>query len=247
MINDAMEWLKKHCEDSQVGVEQIHKDTFTGDETFLIKQGSHGKPEVKRFSQEQPKRNHAFDTLAGFESYLLSEHCAKDKGIIFVRHDQVVADLNYQQHGTHKATLRLIESEELMLIASNLHAKGEDNSSVMIAATGLADERAAQSFRVSYKTQNGEDRSENIKLDWDWKGRIWECYERPYVIKLKLQLRRTPQGIAFVFFPQRLERVLSTAVIELASTLRSDLGANDPLPGEEREAPPRFTVHEGTL
>lgn len=55
---------------------------------------------------------HVFTSLEGYLSYLNSDRCAPERGIIFVGQDSVAARLKYQNVADDMATLKLEHSEE---------------------------------------------------------------------------------------------------------------------------------------
>lgn len=220
--------------------------------------------QLLKIEKQLPSRNHQFSTLAGFLEYMNSWHAADDKGVVFVNGSNVVADLQYQKPGSHRAILRLEHSEEFnalnalfkgvsqkelwRLLMTKLHGCLSDTLLFEISSLKISGGDTVTSQIQKSGLANGESKRvmkiQNVdpkvgvgdfELSLEW---TWtgRIWEcYDTEYEIELHLELAFDGPKFTFHPRRLDKVLNQAKQDLVGTLQGNLSAN------------QFTVHEGTL
>lgn len=125
--------------------------------------------------------------------------------------------------------------------------KRSDESS--IAASGIVSRSAGESVSLVVGGQKAGDPDAAVEmgLDWMFKVRLWEPFDREYEIPTRLVVREEMKpadgGVAcleFKFVPRRLEKILRGARLDLAEEIRARLA-------KEKGAGGVFSVFEGVL
>jgi len=263
MIKEAIEKIESmSCKmDSHI----IHQDQDLIEVIIPTEEGTGMKRETIRINRKPNPRNHQFTSTDGFLSYLASDKCADDRGIIFVSRDNISARLKYQAVDPECATLPLVESEEmkairtvaagvsqkelwrllntklfgcisseLLLGIATIKLSSKTEAEIVIDEVGQAEMKGSDGTAISWhcgKANDGTHRTV-IKNRWEWKGRIWECFDEEFAIQLVLEVE--PEGPRFILHPQRLETVLREARLNLVETIGQSI------------MPQRFTIHEGS-
>ncbi|MEN6536478.1 MAG: hypothetical protein ABFD89_22675 [Bryobacteraceae bacterium] len=122
----------------------------------------------------------------------------------------------------------------LLLQIQNLGVKIEKDGEISIQRSGLTDAKVSAKMTITCAKAGKADERGEVNLDWTWKGRIWECWDREFEIPLTLELN-VDEGLRFIFHPNRLETRLREARLALAAHLQGKLNSE------------RFRVYEGTF
>lgn len=256
---EALEYLIEVGEQRE-RVIPVHDDGTN--ETKLIVHKD-GQSELKEFSKPPVERHHSFLSVDGFVDYLNSEHCKNGGIIFvdssgvkadlnYLTHGEQFVTLPLKDSEEYSALRNLmrgvdqpalwellvtklndcISSDLLLAIGSmKVHRKSESESKINV--TGIRDSKGVQSTIIQYQQKDGTPQEAEIKVDWTFKGRIWECFDKEFEIKLRLVIS-VDDHIVFRFVPIRLDKVLLEARQALVKEIHNNL------------TPERFTVHEGT-
>jgi hypothetical protein len=257
MEKDAYEYLIEEIGQKLPQVIDVHDDGE--EETKLILSGPGRESMLKAFKKEAPARRHKFASLAGFVGYLNSKHC-EEGGVVFVGPTVAHADLRYQSSARHQVDLTLAKAEEfdaltrlgggvgqkdlwrllvsklhgclpeaLLLAVASINVKGAIAANVEIEHTGLSQGGTSEQIVVNMGTSQAP-----VNVNWQWKGRIWECFDREFTVDLRLEIAMEDAAPKFTFHAQRLETVLREAREALVAELETTITAG------------RFLVFEGT-
>lgn len=125
--------------------------------------------------------------------------------------------------------------KSLLLAIGQIKLRSNNESEVRIDTTGISDKFQKDMLQIAYPdaSKQGEHIA-TIQTDWLWMGRIWECFDREFDIRLRLEVAVTDKGLRFIFHPRRLEKILREARLALVEEIRNKI-------------PEQFTVHEGRL
>jgi hypothetical protein len=123
--------------------------------------------------------------------------------------------------------------KSLLLSIQNIKVNQKSDSNVEINALGVSNASASRSLQITYPGKNGASENAEIPVDWTFKGRIFEAFDKEYEIPLRLEVH-TDDGMTFQFHPRRLEKILTQCRLDLVDVLQAQVPSN-------------FTVHEGRL
>jgi len=239
--------------------EQIHS---IEDELFFAL-WDNGKVKIEKLPQCKPTREHTFGSLEGFLDYLNSDHCANDKGIVFVGQEQIFVNLAYKTNEAQEAKLPLKFSDEYQamrsladgvkhkalwqLLITKLH--GCMSPALLLAIGQIKITGGTESqIRVDITgitdgkqsdslrvsfAVNKGEATADIPMEWTWKGRIWEQFGNEYEITLRLEIEVVNGALVFRFHPRRPQEVLRQATQDLVAEIKKAI-------------PKQFTAHEGS-
>lgn len=124
---------------------------------------------------------------------------------------------------------------ELAYAISNMDIKIDGDISVKIGPAGAGSKSASEKITVNLPTGKG-DKTVDLSRKWEFKGRMWRCFDREAAIELTLEVH-TDNGVGFQFHPKRLDKVVDENRAALVAEIRKALNAN--------EVESRFLVFEG--
>jgi hypothetical protein len=113
----------------------------------------------------------------------------------------------------------------LLLQISSIGIKAKDDREFTIRAAGLAQGQVRNALIVStLNPATGEQVSE-IRTDWVFHVRLWECFETEYDIPTVLEIVPTDKGLMFLFHPKGLQDILRQARQDLVEHINAALPA----------------------
>lgn len=122
--------------------------------------------------------------------------------------------------------------DSLLASISLIQVSSKTEGSCEIKLTGESNNRMNNGLKVTFQPKEGAELKETtIPLDWEWKGRIWECFDRICTIKLRLEIN-TDAGLCFIFNPRQLAKTLIEQRACLVKHLQEEIGK-------------RFQVYQG--
>ena len=143
-----------------------------------------------------------------------------------------------EQKGLWRAlvsTLKGCIDASLLLAVSQVRVSGTTEKDCKVDITGVQNGTARDAFSVTFQERkDGATTTREIPVDWAWKGRIWECFDSEYEIKLRLEIEATENGLRFLFHPERLKRLMRESRLDLVRSIAA-------------KVPDQFTVHEGQI
>jgi len=117
-------------------------------------------------------------------------------------------------------------SSELLLQVSKIRSNVRAGAEADIQVTGVTNRSEHSAFDLTFGSKDQPTGTAAVGLDWDWTGRLWQCWDAEYAISLRLELEVDGNGLRFRFHPRALEDVLLRAREELSLKLQEELGAN---------------------
>ncbi len=122
----------------------------------------------------------------------------------------------------------------LLALIQNIKIKSASADEVTIGASGETSQAGASSLMVTYPGKTGASAEARIDVNWLWKGRIWDTFEKEYEVNLRLELVTGPEGLTFTFHPRSIQDVLRQMRLDIVEQVQAKL-------------PKHFTVYEGEL
>lgn len=123
----------------------------------------------------------------------------------------------------------------LALQIRGIRTTGKAETNIEIEPSGLTSGSAGSTIAVTYRDPSGAGaHTAEIADQFDWRGRIWECFGVLFTVGLRLELEVGEKGLTFRFWPRRIETELARARLALVDALR-------------QQVPAGYTVHEGML
>lgn len=124
--------------------------------------------------------------------------------------------------------------ESLLAAISVIQVSSKTEGNCEIKLTGESSSRSNSGLKVTFQPKEGAELKETtIPLDWEWKGRIWECFDRVCAIKLRLEID-TDAGLRFIFNPRKMAQTLIEQRACLVEHLQEKISA-------------RFQIYQGNL
>lgn len=136
----------------------------------------------------------------------------------------------------HKYLWQLLNAEldgyidkSLALAVSQVRITGNTEQSVKIFDSGLSDESAQRHVSVVFADSQGKgEHTAELKTEWEWNGRVWECFEDITKIDLRLELMEEAVGdgkrkLIYKFYPRRLMQILRDSRQRLVDYLADSL------------------------
>lgn len=115
-------------------------------------------------------------------------------------------------------------NNSLLLAIGQLDVTEKNVQQTRIDTSGIEQREGSNGITILYPAQNGEgELIAPLKVDWDWTGRIWECFNQEAVVHLRLEIELEKNGLKFKFHPSRLELVMSGQRADIVETLRERL------------------------
>lgn len=122
--------------------------------------------------------------------------------------------------------------ETLLAAIGRIQVSTKTEGQCEIKSTGETIQEGKSGIKIVFQPKEGAEFKEaTIPLDWEWKGRIWECFDEVCSIRLRMEID-TKNGMRFIFNPRQLDRVLTQHRQALVQKLRDDL--------------PGFYIYQGT-
>jgi hypothetical protein len=213
----------------------------------------HGQSsELLRIKKLPNARTHYITTLTDFVSFLNEENPGK----IFISDSYIHADFAYGKNskpqtasvlfhvseeyaaleslftGVHQKQLWTLLSTcldgcidpQLLLLVSSLNIKALANTDSKINYLGMGDVSTSCEIVLELGIEKIK-----IPIDWKWTGSIWQCFDNPIEISLRLEIAiesadRSPTGcVKFIFHPKRLKTLLIEQREAVASKLKDAL------------------------
>ena len=98
--------------------------------------------------------------------------------------------------------------------------------------SGITSTKVAQKVSITVSQENKESKTAPFLIDWEWKGRIWECFNKEYNISFRVEVETDDSGIGFICHPKRKQTVLRRAREDIVDNLI-------------KVVPKQFKVYEG--
>lgn len=108
----------------------------------------------------------------------------------------------------------------LLLAIGSLEMSADAESKSKISLAGLRDRVSTSAVRITFG--EGNTQTADLRLDWEWKGRIWNAFDREFTVPLRLEINND-LGLRFIFHARRLQKVLIDARAALTETIAEGL------------------------
>lgn len=122
----------------------------------------------------------------------------------------------------------------LMLEIRKIKLSAKAEQSVEIDVTGIESRGGSDVMTIQMGQPGQATTPTQMRVDWSWHGRIWECYDEEFTTPLRLQLS-TADGLRFIFHAPGHARVVRDARQKMVEHLRDRLADAQ-----------RFEVYEGS-
>lgn len=124
---------------------------------------------------------------------------------------------------------------DLLLAISHISVSNKSDCDVKITPIGTTKASMSSGVNISFADKSGQSLNSDLRLDWEYTGRIWECYQKSFTIKLRLDVSYDERnGLTFTFHPRRLSKVNMDAREDMIGFINEHI-------------PSHFTVYEGVL
>ncbi len=246
---EAFEFLVQQGESKVIVVQA---DIFESDQEIHKVVSAPGLPAaIHKFTKREIPCNHKIYTLEGLLSYINSDRCKKENrnGVVFIGKHEIVCDLAYQEDVSRIVRLPLDHSEEFMALVAissfrgpkelwrlltlrlsgcipgelytqirEVDVKASKSENIKIDCTGVTSGESSNRYTVKMADGVSE-----IRVDWDYKGRIFECFSEVSEIELRLELDLRSDGLKIALHPRDLERVLRESRLAMVAEISSQL------------------------
>lgn len=241
--HDALELF---YDEARASVAPRHIDNTDTENIVLVPGATRGTFDTIRIPRNAPVRHHIATSLQGFIDFLNGPHCDKTTTATFVGIQEVNADLAYATHRNECAQLPLIHSPEraalvpllngvkakelwralvgplaghidaaLLGLVSSLKVVRNELDTVSIDAYGISSGGVEENVTINIGGEKAV-----IPLEWEFSGRLWDCWDAPIQVSLRLEVD-TDHGLIFRFHAPELSLTEQNHRLALVEEIRS--------------------------
>lgn len=219
----------------------IQKELFERNHTFLDLESFLAflqRPDVGRTgltahgkSDDPNQSGLVFVSPDKIEATLLYGHPLRHKATLPIKDsEEFAAILRLGDGVTQKELWRLLITAldakvdpALLVQISSIGIRAKDDREFTIRPAGLTQGQARNALIVSTLNPTTGEQVSEIRTDWVFHVRLWECFETEYDIPTVLEIVPTDNGLMFLFHPKGLQDILRQARQDLVEEINTAL------------------------
>lgn len=108
----------------------------------------------------------------------------------------------------------------LLLAIGSIQMTKDEEKTAKIDVSGFSNRTERSGWSMTWGTDASK--KTNSYFDWEWKGRIWNCFDYESIVALRLEINND-EGVRFIFHARRLQKVLIDARAALNAHIAAGL------------------------